>query len=133
MKDIWKKQLFLTGYLELLINHYFSAEALKNYQLTYGFDKTYPTVQIITPSDPTRRGSQLSLVFSIPLTLVQKELQKKGVVVSSLTFNCFVILIFSLSLSIYLSTWLSATFVLLMSWELLQFLSTIHFCMSTFL
>jgi kynureninase len=41
-----------------------------------------PSVEIITPADPEQRGSQLSLIFSVPLTAVQEELQKRGVVVS---------------------------------------------------
>lgn len=41
-----------------------------------------PSVEIITPSDPEQRGAQLSLIFSVPLSAVQEELQKRGVVVS---------------------------------------------------
>jgi len=50
--------------------------------LINGNSDIMPSVEIITPSDPEQRGAQLSLVFSVPLTAVQEELQKRGVVVS---------------------------------------------------
>ena len=39
-------------------------------------------VEILTPSDPDQRGAQLSLSFSINITQVFYELEKRGVVVS---------------------------------------------------
>lgn len=45
-----------------------------------------PVVEILTPSDPKQRGSQLSLSFSVPLQLVQEELTKLGIVVSTMMF-----------------------------------------------
>ena len=41
-------------------------------------------VSIVTPSDPTRRGAQLSLQFSFPINEVYHQLQSRGVVVSML-------------------------------------------------
>ena len=39
------------------------------------------TVEIITPSDPKERGSQLSLLFSKPLKEVHEKIEHMGVVV----------------------------------------------------
>ena len=44
---------------------------------------------IITPSAPEERGAQLSIKFSIPITKVSKELQKRGVAVSRLCIHSF--------------------------------------------
>ena len=110
MEEIFKKQFLLTGYLEYLIHSQFR----KSHQFVNGnantsattgvvvngvangtpesIDNTthyMPTVDIITPGDPYKRGSQLSLVFSVPLQLVQKELEKRGVVVSLLILISF--------------------------------------------
>ena len=69
MRDLRKKSLLLTGYMELLLQHYLS----KNNKQVY--------VEIITPSDPEQRGCHLSLQFSIPVNNVFEELVKRGVVV----------------------------------------------------
>ena len=40
-------------------------------------------VEIITPKDPAQRGCQLSIQVSVPIANIKKELDKRGVVVSS--------------------------------------------------
>ena len=45
-------------------------------------DFLMPSVEIITPSDPKQRGCQLSLMFSVPLSVIQEQFQKRGIVVS---------------------------------------------------
>ena len=73
MEKIVEKQKLITGYLEYLLCNKFS--------LTSESERKQ-SVQILTPKEANRRGSQLSLVFSLPLDNVQKELEKRGVVVS---------------------------------------------------
>ncbi|XP_077862208.1 kynureninase-like [Saccoglossus kowalevskii] len=75
MSDLRAKSYLLTGYLELLIQTYYSkpSDPLDN-----KLDKPY--VDIITPSDPKQRGCQLSLMFSVPILKVFEELEKRGVV-----------------------------------------------------
>ncbi|KAI2663180.1 Kynureninase [Labeo rohita] len=70
MKDLRKKSLLLTGYLEYLIRHYYTKDPS---------DPDKPSVRIITPSDPEQRGCQLSLCFSCPIRAVFEELEKRGV------------------------------------------------------
>lgn len=73
MKELRKKSLLLTGYLEYLIGHYYSEDAAW---------PDRPHVRIITPRDPEQRGCQLSLSFSIGIRTVVQELEKRGVAVS---------------------------------------------------
>lgn len=71
MKALRRKSILLTGYLEYMIKHY------------YGKDKAEtkkPVVNIITPSNIEDRGCQLTLSFSVPITYVFQELEKRGVV-----------------------------------------------------
>lgn len=73
MRDLRKKSILLTGYLEHLLKHYYSE------------DKSAPKkphVRIITPRNPAERGCQLSLSFSVPIRAVFQELERRGVVVS---------------------------------------------------
>uniref|UniRef100_A0A8C1Z2C2 Kynureninase n=1 Tax=Cyprinus carpio TaxID=7962 RepID=A0A8C1Z2C2_CYPCA len=70
MKDLRRKSVLLTGYLEYLIRHYYTKDPSAP-------DK--PSVHIITPSDPQQRGCQLSLCFSCPIRTVFQELEKRGV------------------------------------------------------
>lgn len=72
MKDLRRKSVLLTGYLEYLIRHYYTKDESNP-------DKA--SVRIITPSDPEQRGCQLSLSFSCPVRAVFQELEKRGVVV----------------------------------------------------
>lgn len=70
MKDLRRKSVLLTGYLEYLIKHYYSKDPS---------DPNKPWVHIITPSDPEQRGCQLSLCLSCPIRAVFQELEKRGV------------------------------------------------------
>ncbi|XP_054158129.1 kynureninase-like isoform X2 [Oppia nitens] len=84
VEELKEKQFLLTGYLEYMIKSYFPRKRTSktrhpsndNNNLSGGM----PSVEIITPADPDQRGAQLSLIFSVPLTPVQEELQKRGVV-----------------------------------------------------
>jgi kynureninase len=67
-----RKQFLLTGYLEHLLLQVFGKPG----------DRETPILKIVTPSDPKRRGSQLSLMFGRSLELVQEALLKRGIVVS---------------------------------------------------
>lgn len=74
MKALRRKSLLLTGYLEYLIEHYYTEDPAQPHK---------PNVRIITPSDPEQRGCQLSLAFSIHIRKVFEELEKRGVAVST--------------------------------------------------
>ena len=51
-------------------------------------DQDTPHVELITPTDPTQRGCQLSAMFSVPVTEVFQALQKRGVVVCTFLTKC---------------------------------------------
>ncbi|GAA6224221.1 kynureninase [Lates japonicus] len=70
MQALRRKSLLLTGYLEYLIQHYYTEDPAQPHK---------PHIRIITPSDPQQRGCQLSLSFSIPIRKVFQELEKRGV------------------------------------------------------
>lgn len=70
MAALRRKSVLLTGYLEHLIQHYYSPDAARPRQ---------PYVRIITPSAPAERGCQLSLSFSVPVRALFQELEKRGV------------------------------------------------------
>ncbi|XP_075685359.1 kynureninase isoform X3 [Rhinoderma darwinii] len=70
MKALRKKSILLTGYLEYLINHYYSENVA---------EPKKPYAKIITPSHFEDRGCQLSVAFSLPIKAVYKELEKRGV------------------------------------------------------
>ncbi|XP_039269621.2 kynureninase-like [Styela clava] len=71
IKKLRNKSFFLTGLLKYLIQHFFP---MSNKELNL------PTVSIITPDNFQEHGAQLSLVFSVPLIEIHKEMTKRGVV-----------------------------------------------------
>ena len=75
MKALRKKSVLLTGYLEYLIRHYYTKDET---------NLRKPYVDIITPSNPEERGCQLSLSFSVPISAIYEELEKRGVAVSNI-------------------------------------------------
>ena len=79
MKEIAAKSRLLTAYLEMRIQKRFQKDPKYT---TDGSkeDWKHIYVDIITPSDVNKRGSQLSLSFSINISHVFKELEKRGVV-----------------------------------------------------
>uniref|UniRef100_A0A7N8X4D6 Kynureninase n=1 Tax=Mastacembelus armatus TaxID=205130 RepID=A0A7N8X4D6_9TELE len=70
MQVLRRKSLLLTGYLEYLIQHYYTEDPRQ---------PSKPHIHIITPSDPKQRGCQLSLSFSVPIRKVFQELERRGV------------------------------------------------------
>ncbi|KAM9766666.1 kynureninase isoform 1-T1 [Menidia menidia] len=70
MQELRRKSVLLTGYLEYLIQHYYTKDSAQPRK---------PHVRILTPSDPQQRGCQLSLSFSVPIRRVFQELEKRGV------------------------------------------------------
>ncbi|KAA8579662.1 hypothetical protein FQN60_006755, partial [Etheostoma spectabile] len=70
MQALRRKSLLLTGYLEYLIQHYYSEDPAQPHKAH---------VHIVTPSDPQQRGCQLSLSFSVPILKIFQELEKRGV------------------------------------------------------
>ena len=83
MDRILDKQFLLTGFLEYLIKNYFSKTDSNN---TFVDNKSELTVEIITPSNISERGSQLSLLFSRGLKEVHEKVEKMGVVVRYIFF-----------------------------------------------
>lgn len=71
MQALRRKSLLLTGYLEYLIQHYYTRDPARPHK---------PHVHILTPLDPKQRGCQLSLSFSEPIKNVFQELERRGVV-----------------------------------------------------
>ena len=77
MDRIAGKQFLLTGFLEYLVRKRFSSSS----------SSSPVTVKILTPSDPRERGSQLSLVFSKDVTKVHEAIERRGIVVSSVSMR----------------------------------------------
>lgn len=75
MRALRRKSLLLTGYLEYLIQHYYTQDPTRLHKAH---------VRILTPSDPQQRGCQLSLCFSVPIGKVFQELERRGIAVSNL-------------------------------------------------
>ena len=105
MSDLVKKTRLLTGYMEArILRKYGYGTANINQSNNISTNVNQSTnistnenqsnsngnidqsdgvhVEILTPSDPDQRGAQLSLSFSINITQVFYELEKRGVVVS---------------------------------------------------
>ncbi|CAL1290666.1 unnamed protein product [Larinioides sclopetarius] len=66
------KQRLLTGYMEYLLRKH-----LPQYEDTH---PEKPHIRIITPKNPRNRGSQLSLISSVPITTCEALLKAKGIV-----------------------------------------------------
>ena len=95
MSDLVKKTRLLTGYMEArILRKYGYGTTNKNQSNNISTNENQSNsngnidqsegvhVEILTPSDPDQRGAQLSLSFSINITQVFYELEKRGVVVS---------------------------------------------------
>ena len=74
MEELRSKSMLLTGYLEMVIVHYFGRNS--PHRVTKAF------CAIVTPRNPAERGCQLSVKFSIDVHTVYGELTKRGVAVS---------------------------------------------------
>lgn len=61
MEELREKSEKLTGYLEFLIDHYFSDQSNNKVK-----------VDLITPRNPKQRGCQLSLKFNCDIALIYK-------------------------------------------------------------
>lgn len=90
MKQLRTKSKLLTAYLELLLLYHFGnpdneGEILtKRQQLQNGKSpRNNIHVSIVTPINPSERGCQLSVKFSMPIKSVHDELEKRGVVVDT--------------------------------------------------
>lgn len=77
MAELCRKSRLLTGYLELLLEENLSKRKALKRKATQEGGGNY--CEVITPSDPERRGCQLSLRFSCPLEKVSTFIQKRGV------------------------------------------------------
>lgn len=89
MEQLRAKSLLLTAYLELLLVYH--------YGYSGGEDGEAPSktlqngicsnenvhISILTPINPSQRGCQLSVKFSVSLKAVHNELEKRGVVVDT--------------------------------------------------
>lgn len=91
MSQLSEKRRLLTGYLEArIIRQYgYPDKNIQNGLVQNGSvngdgaPAKHVYVEILTPSDLSQRGAQLSLSFSVNITQVFKELMKRGVVVGS--------------------------------------------------
>lgn len=81
MEEITAKQYLLTGYFELLLRHLCCWSGTKPIE-EYDIKSNRPEFEIITPSDPNQRGAQLSLLFCKNVVSIQKQLMRRGVIVS---------------------------------------------------
>ncbi|XP_029942144.1 kynureninase [Salarias fasciatus] len=80
MQALRSKSVLLTGYLEYLIQHYYSPDRDQDQDQDPDPDRPpRPHVRILTPRDPKQRGCQLSLCFSVPIKRVFQELERRGV------------------------------------------------------
>ena len=81
---------FLAVYLELLLLHYYGRSEDEEEELLEKRQKLENGIppnrkihlSIVTPINPSERGCQLSVKFSVPIKPVHEQLEKRGVVVS---------------------------------------------------
>ncbi|XP_035217697.1 kynureninase-like, partial [Stegodyphus dumicola] len=72
IERLQEKQKLLTGYLEYLLK--------KHFPPSNGIESGKPHIQVITPSNPKRRGCQISIMSSRPITEIDERLKAKGIV-----------------------------------------------------
>ncbi|KAL4618006.1 kynureninase isoform X1 [Arapaima gigas] len=70
MATLRRKSVLLTGYLECLLQQCCGPDPA---------DPHRPHMRILTPSQPSERGCQLSLSFSVPIATIFRELERRGV------------------------------------------------------
>lgn len=86
MKDLLAKQFLLTGYLEMLLKFHWPDHEFNSTNQDQGNlsnTSTSPKFEIITPSDPSQRGNQLSLMFNFNVHDVEKQLHQRGILCDS--------------------------------------------------
>ncbi|CAD5227954.1 unnamed protein product [Bursaphelenchus okinawaensis] len=71
IQQLRAKSLKLTAYLEYLVDSHFSTQTDQN-------SKQHIKISLITPRDPSQRGCQLSLQFNCDISLIYRELTKRG-------------------------------------------------------
>ncbi|OWF37823.1 kynureninase-like [Mizuhopecten yessoensis] len=80
LEEIRAKSKLLTAYLEYrIVEKYGQTNGIAEKTLEPK-DGDLEHVHIFTPSDPEQRGAQLSLSFSVNISYVFKELEKRGVI-----------------------------------------------------
>jgi kynureninase len=89
MEQICRKQVLLTGYLQVLLEMHFRQAGMDHDGHGTGGinDPALPSMKILTPGNPLRRGSQLSISFSASLCAVQEELKANGIIVCNPAIN----------------------------------------------
>lgn len=80
MEELRTKSRLLTAYLEYLITERYGRTNGTDGMDQIDDDFKNVKVRIFTPSDPDQRGAQLSLSFSVQISTIFKELEKRGVV-----------------------------------------------------
>ena len=83
-------------------NNTHSLSSVLAHTCTYMYTDNY--IDIVTSSDPSQRGAQLSLMFSCPVDKVSTAIQAKGAAVSALTLPFIKLFCKIAKLGCYMST-----------------------------